>query len=113
MGKQWGFSKRTEYGGRLYASKMEAAYAAKLDLLMKAKGVEAVKWWNPQVRVPLVVNGQKICSYIVDFEVCYGDFQREYVEIKGHETAIWRLKVKLLKACYPGCVLRVVKKGAK
>jgi len=110
MGKQWGIAKRTEYGGRVYASKMEADYSKRLDLLMNARGPERVKWWKPQVSVPLVVRGVTVCKYIVDFEVAYGDHTQEYVEIKGHETAIWRLKVKLLKACHPGCVLRVVKK---
>ncbi len=86
------------YNGRLYHSKLEATWAAKLDLWKKAGRVSLVE---PQVRMPIIVNGHKICCVVVDFGVTYSDGSYELLECKGHETDVWKLKAKLLKACYP------------
>jgi hypothetical protein len=44
--------------------------------------------------------------------VVYPDGPSEYIEIKGAETDIWRLKVKLLRALLPEINYRVVKAKA-
>lgn len=89
----------------LYASKSEAAYAAKLDLSKRA-GV--ILKWDRQVRVPLVVNGVKVCTIVPDFKVYARNGDWWYVEVKGHPTATWRLKRKLLAALHPKVDYRVV-----
>ena len=91
----WGSAKRTEYDGRWYQSKAEATFAAGLDLRLKAK---EIVWWKPQVPIKLMVNGHLICTYKLDFAIYHLDGHLEYVEVKGHETNVWKLKWKLLHA---------------
>ena len=101
----WGSAKRTEYRGVTYASKSEAAYAAHLDLLKKAKRVLS---WEGQVRVPLVVNGKKICTIVPDFFVLFADGHSEYHETKGWKSPVWKLKSKLFAALFPEAVYKVI-----
>lgn len=109
-------AKPTDYKGRRYASKREAAYAAELDMLKAAKGGERVVEWTPQVRIPIKVRPDTpphrevlICHYVVDFAVTYSDGHVEYHEVKGYETDVWLLKKKLFEALYPDMKLRVVR----
>jgi hypothetical protein len=85
----------TTYKGIKYHSKKEAEYAKKLDLLVKAK---KIKSWERQVKLKLVVNEELICNYIMDFVTTKPDGKKQYIEVKGYETAVWKLKWKLLKA---------------
>lgn len=94
------------YAGRVYHSKSEATYAFQLDAL---KGAGRIKEWNPQVVLPIVVNGISICKVIVDFEVKPLIGKPWFVEIKGVESEVYKLKRKLLKACYPGLDYRVIR----
>lgn len=90
-------AKKTEYNGVLYDSKREAAYAHELDLRLKAHDING---WIRQVPFPLDVNGQLIAKYVMDFVVYHKDGTVELVEVKGFETPVYKLKVKLLKAIY-------------
>jgi hypothetical protein len=45
----------------------------------------------------------------VDFVVTHADGHEEWIEVKGFETPIWKLKKKLFEACYPNRKLVVVK----
>ena len=94
-------SKSSYYAGRWFHSVFEANYARTLDTLKKASNVSerVVAWW-PQFKVSLVVNGDLICNYYVDFKVEYADGHIELHETKGYETDVWKLKVKLLEATY-------------
>lgn len=85
------------YKGIPYHSKKEAAYAAELDLRGRAGDIRS---WSRQIRIPLDVNGRHIADYLVDFAVDHKDGSREYIEIKGFETEVWRLKWKLFEALY-------------
>jgi len=82
------------YNGVKYDSKREANYAAELDLRLYAKDIAA---WGRQLRVKLEANGQKICVYVIDFDVTELDGTHTLVEVKGFETAEWKLKKKLLE----------------
>lgn len=90
-------AKRTEYNGVMYDSKMESRYAHYLDMLLKAK---EIKGWQRQIAIPLIVNGEKICTIRVDFEVECLDGSKEFREVKGAETRDFKIKWKLLKATY-------------
>ncbi len=98
------------YNGRVYHSKAEALQAFELDRL-KAAG--KIYMWEAQPRLPIIwPGGPVICVVVLDF--CILDspakaIQKRYVEIKGWESEIWKLKKKLLLACYPGINLQVVK----
>lgn len=96
------------YNGERYDSQREAEYARDLDLRMHESGGSLVRW-ERQVNIPMVINGIKICDYRIDFVETHRSGLKIFVEIKGHETAVWKLKWKLLAALYPKCSAIVVK----
>jgi hypothetical protein len=63
-------------------------------------------------RYPILVNGEKVCTYIGDFE--YQDQQlRMHVEdVKGVETDVFKLKAKLMKVVN-GIDIELITKGRK
>lgn len=88
---------RQTYNGRSYHSLFEAKYAFELDLRVKAKDIKS---WEPQIIIPLDVDNEHICNYIVDFKVIHNDGSIELIEVKGFVTDIFKLKEKLLRATY-------------
>ena len=86
------------YNGRWYHSKKEARYAEDLDWRIKAGEVEK---WEPQVKLELVVNDQRVTNYFIDFKVWMTDGSIVYTEVKGFETDLWRLKWKITEALWP------------
>jgi hypothetical protein len=98
------------YAGRLFDSRKESDYARRLDILKSAANREdRVLEWEGQVRVPMVVNGKHVCDYYCDFRVTFCDGRVEHHEVKGFETAVWRLKEKLFRACHPELTLKVIR----
>jgi hypothetical protein len=105
----------TEYNGILYDSKLESRSAADLDWLVKAK---EIKSWDRQVRIPFNVclicaklntsvcpehpkeKSLHLATYICDFKAYHNDGTIEYIEAKGMETDVFRLKWKLMEAVY-------------
>jgi len=128
---------RQTYNGITYDSKLEAKYAAELELKMKAHNEhERVKSWERQVKISINVAWSKggkailtdedqlsiknrglrffhICNYFIDFVVTYADDSIEYVEVKGMETDVWKMKWKLTEAIFnimhPEIELKVIK----
>jgi hypothetical protein len=94
------------YGGVTYASRREMEVAQALDVQLACGLLKRV---DRQVRYPLVVNGVKICTYVADFKVLHQDGSVETIEVKGKETAVWKLKERLFRALYKGAKLTVVK----
>ena len=116
-------NKRTEFGGRIYASKLESSVAADLELARHAtnKKDKVVEIW-PQHNIDIYLDGttltrkptsNKLFRYIIDFKVQYADGRIEYVEAKGLAMALWRFKWKVTEAVLnaeePEAVLRVIK----
>jgi len=95
------------YAGRVYHSKAEAVHAFGLD---QKKSAGIIYWWAAQRRLPIFCAGKFICDVVLDFGIQDhpGDLPR-YEEIKGWETPEWKLKKKLLLACYPDIKLEVIK----
>lgn len=83
------------YKGIKYHSTKEADYAKTLDLLKKGK---KIKNWVRQVPLKLKVNDQLICTYIMDFVAEMPDGHKQYIEVKGYKTNVWKLKWKLMLA---------------
>lgn len=83
------------YKNTSYHSKLEAKYAAELDLRLRAKDIKS---WNRQVRISLTAHGKHICNYYIDFVIEHNDGTMEYVEVKGFDTNVWRLKWKMFEA---------------
>lgn len=87
---------RTTIGTHKFASKREAKRYCELRLLEHAGRIENL---HLQQKFPLMVNGVKVCTYIADF--CYVERGLPVVEdVKGVRTPIYRLKAKLMQACY-------------
>ena len=94
------------YGDRVYDSQAEARYAQELD---QRKRVRDIAGWWPQQPIPLSVNGVKIGKMVCDFKLLHVDETLEYVEVKGMETAVYRLKLKILRALYPELKFTVIR----
>lgn len=119
-------AKRTEYGGLIYDSKLEAGYAQELDLRVRAHDLKS---WERQIafRFALVREGDnyiltdgdiagrqniRLTTYYLDFIEHTNDDRRIFTEVKGRETTVWRMKWRLLEALYgddPSVDLLVVK----
>lgn len=86
----------TGYKGVKYHSKLEADYARKLDLRLRAKDIRG---WERQINIQLTAYGKNICKYRIDFVVYYFNTDVvEYVECKGMATPAWKIKWALLNA---------------
>lgn len=83
------------YNGRSYRSRKEAEYAMYLDAQLKAK---QIKDWKYEQKIELCGEyGSRVCNYYVDFTITHNDNKTEYIEIKGMQSDIWRLKKKLME----------------
>lgn len=96
----------TDYNGVRYASKLEASIAEVLDRLRadRSQTRRHVVTVERQPRFALVGG----IVYVADFAVTWSDQRQTVIEVKGFETAVWKLKYKLMRACYPDVDLRVV-----
>jgi DNA-binding sugar fermentation-stimulating protein len=94
------------YDGIVYDSKAEMRYAQELDLRVKAREIDA---WERQWPIPLIVNGVRVTTVRVDFLVHHNDGSEEFVEVKGFEKEIYKLRAKLLRALFPNLKYTVVK----
>lgn len=88
-------AKPTIYNGVRYDSKAEAARAAQLDMLVRSGDVES---WERQ---PKFLLGEPGVKYVADFMVAYSNGQRIVEDVKGYETALFKLKKALWKQCGP------------
>ncbi len=95
-GSKYG-NRRQTYEGITYHSNKEADYAAELDLRKKAGDIKS---WERQVKISLDVKKKHIANYYVDFMIHHNDKTKEYVEVKGFATEVWRLKWLLFEALY-------------
>lgn len=81
------------FNGRSYDSKAEAKIGMWLED-RKKKG--EIKDYHNQVPIDLYgENGTRVARYKIDFVIDHNDGSEEYLEVKGFETAVWRLKWKL------------------
>ena len=93
-------AKRTEYAGRVYASRAEADYARLLDESADVIG------WLPQVALPLPGG----VRYVVDFLVWTRDGRSHAAEVKGVATAAWKIKIRQAREIYPWLPIVVVRR---
>ena len=96
--------KRSKYGavktvvdGITFDSKKEANRYCVLKVLQKSKEISQLE---VQPRYLLTVNGFKICEYRGDFGYVDSFGVRIVEDCKGVKTAVYRLKRKLMIACY-------------
>ena len=119
---------KTTIDGITFDSKKEAKRYTELKFLEKAGHITHLEL---QPEYQITINGAKICKYKADFryftvrqenrEQCYnskgewqtptitGDKEGQIVEdTKGFKTPIYRLKKRLVEACYPGTQIKEV-----
>lgn len=106
-------NRRTLYNGNWYASKREAQYAQELDFRVKAHDI---KFWQRQIRFPLGIYDREgvfhhICFYVVDFKIVHNNGNFEYVDVKGVQTDVFKLKWKMFQVLYgvPGIIFTIQK----
>ena len=119
---------KTTIDGITFASKREAKRYTELKILEKAGMITHLEL---QPEYLITINGIKICRYIADFryftvrqkenfygkdskgnyytKTMTGDTEGQVVEdSKGFKTPIYRLKKRLVEACYPGTFIKEV-----
>ena len=91
---------RTEVDGVVFASKAEARRYSDLKILERSGYISGL---TLQPKFPLIVAGDKICTYIADFSYFEHETKRLVVEdVKGVKTPSYRIKNKLFHALYKG-----------
>ena len=102
-------ARRTEYGGRMYPSKMQANRAAELDLLVRAS---RVAWWLPEYRIRLGPDHW----YRFDFLVAtfFGDaFHVHAEDVKAVKTRDQARHERYWRKYGPFCLHIITPKGTE
>lgn len=103
-------AKKQTYNGNKFDSTLEAKVAEDLDWQLKAGDLIEVK---RQVKIPLIVNNILICNYYIDFVTTDKYGQRKYIEVKGMELPLWKMKWKLFLSLLPeidnGAICEIIK----
>ena len=90
--------------GIQFDSKREAEFYLYLKLLKRAKEIKDFKL-QPRFRLQegFEKNGttHKPIDYVADFEVTHNDGTTEIIDVKGHETAVFKIKRKMFEKKYP------------
>jgi hypothetical protein len=87
----------TEVDGIKFSSKKEAKRYADLKWLLRGGQITDLKL---QPRFPLKVNDKLICTYVADFEYVTAAGETVVEDVKGVQTDVFKLKRKLMRACY-------------
>lgn len=87
-------AKQTELDGIKFSSKKEARYYSALKLRVAAG---EVVFFLRQTPIHLPGN----TKYVVDFQEFHADGTVHFVDVKGMETATFKLKKKQVEALYP------------
>ena len=98
-------AQRTRVGNVVYASRREAEYAEELHLRQRAGEVLTIEIQVPYELIPR----PNLVKYVADFRVTFKDGRQEVHEVKGMETAVWKIKEKLFRHRYPHIPLRVIR----
>ena len=93
-------AQRTEFNGRIYASKKEANRAYELWLLQQAGKILS---FIPQVRIPLSEKSNS--HYVVDFVIVHrrltnGNYEISFEDPTGHTTSKKKLNLQMMKDNY-------------
>lgn len=100
------FARQVKEDGYTFASQAEYRYYCDLKILLKNKLIEGL---IVHPKFTAIVNGTKICNIILDFQYFDKETNRLcYVDVKGLDMPISKLKRKLLEALYPEVTVTVV-----
>lgn len=91
-------NKRTIVDGLKFDSKRESERYLILKALQTAGEITKLRL---QAHIPCDVNGTHVCTYVADFAYTKpGDSRETFEDSKGHRTALYILKRKLVFACH-------------
>lgn len=93
-------AKRIIVDGHRFDSKAEAKRWGQLVLMQQAGVISGL---SRQTKLPCIVNGQLICTYVADFTYADIDGHRVVEDVKNPATAAhpaYRIKVKLVRALH-------------
>lgn len=94
----------TEYNGRTYPSKAQAAHAAQLDLEVKAG---LIKGWIAEVSIPIPGTNRRMR---LDSLVIMNDGRVRWQDVKGGPiTQAWQLKREIVQNAY-GITIDIVRR---
>ena len=104
---------KTVVDGITFDSKKEAKRYSELKMMEKASIIATLRL---QPEFKCMVKGKKVCTYKADFEYLMVDEEGPdgqigyYIveDVKGFKTPVYRLKKKLVEACYPGTVIKEI-----
>lgn len=89
---------KIDYKGIRFDSKLEGRVYEDLEFQLNSGHLKEI---HRQVKIPLMVNGVLICTYICDFKTIDKHGQVTYVEAKGLELPVFKIKLKLFMALLP------------
>lgn len=100
-------AKKTEIDGVIFDSKIEAN---RYIILKERKLAGLIDELDTQKCFDIVVNDQKICSYLADFYY-YCKERKTYIteDVKGRRLPVYRLKKKLMKAVFDIDIIEIDK----
>ena len=96
---------RTKWNDRVFDSRAEARAAQILDIRKRNGEIVTIEY---QPRIELIPKPNRI-TYVGDFRVVWANGIEEIIDIKGVETAVFKLKAKLFRHFYPEKRLRIAK----
>jgi len=97
---------RTEVDGRSFASKLEARRYSQLVQLQK---LHMIRWFTCQVPFHLAPG----IKYVCDFLVVWSDGRITIEDVKGVETAAFKIKKKLFEPLYGTLTILTAKEIGK
>lgn len=98
-------NRRVVVDGLKFDSVREAKRYRQLAVLERAGVINSLK---RQVRFPLIVNDQLVCTYIADFTYVNEAGQKIIEDSKGFATREFRIKSKLFASLHPGLQITTV-----
>ena len=110
----WPLSRRGKYNvapkadrtalGRVFDSKREMAVALEFEALRRVGQTSEIEY-QPVIEL---VPKPNLIRYVPDFRIVWPDGNEEYVDVKGVETAVFRIKLKLMRHFHPDKKLNVM-----
>lgn len=108
---------KTEVDGIKFDSKAEADYYCGLKMIKRVGEISEIELQPTfTLQEKFVTNsGKKIgaLKYKADFKVFYSDGRIEIVDVKGMETAVYKLKRKLFLSAFPELSFVEIKDGVR
>lgn len=93
----------TDIQGIKFDSKMEAQYYLSLLDLQRQGEIQSI-----DLQPVFILQENPKIKYIADFKVKWADGYEEILDVKGMQTQVFRVKMRMFKAKYPDVKLSLV-----